>query len=173
MVARIKSNSVWLIVVVAFLVRLAWVLFSPALPVSDFETFHGLAMRMADAFRPPGYPTFLAVIYWVTNKSLLAAKLANAILATITCWLTYSLARRVFNERVALTAALIVAFFPSQILYTSLLATENLFTPLLLASTLFFLSFLQENRRIHLVAAGILLGLSSLVRLAPCVWFAA
>lgn len=181
----IKSKPV-IIIMLAFFIRLGWVIFSPALPVSDFRTFHGLALRLAKgmgyvtgngtptAFRPPGYPAFLAVIYWLTNNSLLAAKLMNVLLSTLVCWLTYLLAHKIFGKKIAILSAFIIALFPSQILYTSLLATENLFTPLLLGSTFFFLVHLQDRRLVYLLLAGGLLGLSAMARptslLTPGIW---
>jgi len=175
------------ILMTAFIIRLSWVIFSPALPVSDFQTFHTLALRLAHglgyvtaagkptAFRPPGYPFFISLIYRITGDSLFAAKVSNAVLSTLTCLFTYILADRVFGKKIAMIAALVIGFLPSHILYTSLLATENLFTPVLLASSVCFLMYLQDNRNIYLLLSGVLLGISSLVRptslLLPGTWF--
>jgi 4-amino-4-deoxy-L-arabinose transferase-like glycosyltransferase len=79
------------------------------------------------------------------------------------------------GRQVALAAAAIVALLPSHILYASVLATENLFTPLLLASIYLFLRSQQSGSRPALLSAGLLLGLSALTRpialLMPAAWF--
>ena len=46
-----------------------------------------------------------------------------------------------------------MVFFPSHILYTSLLATENLYTPLLIASTILFLKGFLDKAEEHFLKA--------------------
>jgi 4-amino-4-deoxy-L-arabinose transferase-like glycosyltransferase len=167
-----RIKPIYLILVGALLLRLGWTIFTPALPTSDFATYNSLARRVVaglgypDSFRVPGYPFFLATFYAIFGDHLLVVKLINVVLGALTCLFTYIIARKTFNDRVALLAALIVALFPSLILYAGLVASENLFICLLLASaTLFLFSFERlKCRWFLLVASGFFLGLATLVR---------
>ncbi len=176
-------KPIYLILASAMLLRLGWVLFTPALPTSDFATYNKLAHLLAsgqsypNSFRVPGYPFFLASLYTLFGDYLIVPKLGNAILSTLTCLFTYLIAKKSFNDKVALMACGIVALLPSHILYTGLLATEHLFTCLLLASTTLFLFALEHKRAkwLMLAASGFTLGLATLVRPLslglPGAWF--
>jgi 4-amino-4-deoxy-L-arabinose transferase-like glycosyltransferase len=80
------------------------------------------------------------------------------------------------DKRIALCATGIVAFLPSHILYAGLLASENLFTPLLLSSAILFLLALEPHKKKWpmLTLCGLLLGLATLVRsialFLPATW---
>jgi 4-amino-4-deoxy-L-arabinose transferase-like glycosyltransferase len=173
--SRTTVKLILFILVLAFLVRLAWVLFTPALPTSDFKWYERVAAGLASdhgyssgetptAYRPPGYPLLLATIYRFFGRSLTAAQFANVLLGTLTVYLTYMLARRVFSENIALVASVMVALFPSLILYCGLTASENLVTPLLLLALAAYLCALQAQKAAYLVFSGIALGLATLTR---------
>jgi 4-amino-4-deoxy-L-arabinose transferase-like glycosyltransferase len=177
-----------LILLLAAVLRLLWIIIMPTKPVSDFGEFDRIAASVATGqgyvsadgnpttYRPPGYPLFLAGIYAVFGHNGLAARLTNVLLGVVTCFLTYLIAAQLFGPQIGLLAALIVAGFPSHILYGNLLATENLFIPLLLGAIAAFLQAIrqQATHRGYLILAGVLLGLATLVRpaavLMPIVW---
>ncbi len=188
-----------LILLVGLLLRLVWIVLTPALPTSDFYWYNRVALNLAGgsgfaynggyptAYRPPAYPVFLVIIYILSNgispaaNSLLAAKLANTFLGVLTIWLTYCLAARYFSERTALLGTAFVALLPSLILYSGLLASENLVIPLLLASLLCADLGWQKGQTVRrsfawMLAAGFLVGLAALTRgvflLLPGVWLA-
>ena len=182
-VRRVPSWA-W-ILLVAGLLRLAWVLYSPVVPVSDFEEYRRLATSIAQgmgysydgqptAYRPVGYPLFLAGIFWLPGGSVAAAKLTQVLLGILTVYLTYRLGAQVFQQRTGEVAAWIVACMPSLIAYTSLLASENLAIPLLLLAMLAFVRYLQSGKYRHAFVAGLLCGLTTLVRsealLLPLAW---
>src|SRR5437899_2735449 len=116
----------------AFLVRLAWALLVDPKPVSDFDWYfakgidisHGLGYQehgAPTAFWPVGYPAFLGAIFALFGRSLLIAKIANALLYTGVLALSYWLAGRLFRSTLtAKLALLILAFYPNHIAYTSL-----------------------------------------------------
>ena len=165
-------DPIYSILVIALLIRLGWVLYTPALPVSDFVGYNSLAHRLVNGlgysstYRVPGYPLFLAALYALFGDDLLFPKLANAILSTLTCLFTYLIADKAFSRKVALTASGIVALLPSHVLYAGLLATESIFTCLMLGSTTLFLFALEraDRRWLLLMASGFVLGLAALVR---------
>ena len=90
------DNWKWLALIagVALAVRVAWVLATVPMPNWDAADYDGRAWRLATgegyvapdgtptAFRPVGYPAFLATIYAVFGHSWIAGYIANAILST-------------------------------------------------------------------------------------------
>jgi 4-amino-4-deoxy-L-arabinose transferase-like glycosyltransferase len=171
-----------LILVMAAGIRLVWVLYTPALPVSDFEIYNQIAHQILNGkgltatFVGPGYPFSLSVVYSWFGDSLTVPKIFNVVLGIFTCWLTYLIAKKCLNHKIALIAAGVVAFLPSYITYSGILASENLFTPLLLLGAYFFLVGIEFEKRywLRLVLSGISIGLASLVRpialLVPASW---
>ena len=108
------------------------------------------------SFRPPLYPAFLALIYFVTGvgaKRFFIARLVQAFLGACLAPLTYLLAKKLahpsrcidpgeagkggeFGEKTARLAAWIVTAYPMLVIYPLSLATENLFFLLILGSIL-------------------------------------
>lgn len=143
--ARWRSERLWLwsLLLAAAALRAAWLAAVPTEPVSDFLWYHeraseiarGLGYGMSDgptAFRPPGYPAFLAALYAVFGPRVAVGKAANLVLSLAAVYLTHWSARPLLGARVALLAAGLVAASLRQISYTSVLAAEPLFTCLLL-----------------------------------------
>jgi hypothetical protein len=99
---------------------------------------------MPTSFRPPLYPAFLALIYFVAGvgaKRFFVARLVQTVLAASLAPLTYALARRFFPDRprAATIAAWVIAIYPMLVIYPLSLATENLFFVLVLTSILVLL----------------------------------
>jgi 4-amino-4-deoxy-L-arabinose transferase-like glycosyltransferase len=84
------------------------------------------------AYQPPGYTVFLAGILGVTGRSVLAVKLAQAVLGALTIWLVYAIGRRWMDPSHGLLAAWICALYPTLIAFTHYIWTETLFIFLLL-----------------------------------------
>jgi hypothetical protein len=136
------------------------------------------------SFRPPLYPTFLALIYFVFGTGVnrfFCARLVQTLLAAALAPMTYSLARHLFPNRkpVAMISAWIISIYPMLVVYPLSLATENLFFILVLGSILAllnttdrqetlvlnrgrFIPFLISSRWV--ILAGVLLGLTCLTR---------
>ena len=108
--------------------RLAVLLLLPITPSSNSAWYVGRAMEIASgegyhegpwptAFWPVGYPAFLAGVFVLFGKHLLAAKLANLALSCGIFWLTYRLAcalsRR--DRLAACIAVLLLTIYPNQI----------------------------------------------------------
>lgn len=141
--------SVWLLVVVALCLRLAYVLAYPQYPalVGDDDMYDDVAWNLASGVgfsggvgglsisgppRPeiaigPVYPAFLAAAYVVGGHSLTAARVAQAGLGAIMVLLCYFLGRDVFDDAVGQLAAALVAFNPPFIIYTGMLLSETAF----------------------------------------------
>ena len=114
--------------------------------------------------RTPGYPLFLAAVYLIFGHNVIVAIFFQIVIGGIAIFLTYRLGVMLFNETVALFAALFMATSPTLIIQGNFLLTEPLFTLLLLSGLYFLTSFFIEGRIFHLVMSGLLLSLSALTR---------
>ena len=160
---------------VAFVaIRVAILAFIPtAAPFSDAGWYLRRAITLAEqgtyseggmptAYWPVGYPAFLAGIFTIFGPSLLAARIANLVLASISFWLLYRVAQRSFgDELVARLTVLFLALYPNNAAYVPLLLTETLYTFLLLAASV---ALLGGKNWVQVGVAGLILGLATLVK---------
>lgn len=166
----------WLagVFLLALILRSAWVVYMPAVPVSDFADYDRIGRDLAGgvnilspeftAIRPPGYPIVLSIVYKTIGHRILAVKLLNAILGSILVIITFCLVREIASQSVARIASGIVAIYPTFIFSASLLATENLSTPLFALFLLIFIIACQKGSYVLMAVAGVIFGLSCLVR---------
>jgi 4-amino-4-deoxy-L-arabinose transferase-like glycosyltransferase len=85
---------------------------------------------------PIGYSGVVASLYFVFGRNLLAPKALNVFLGAATVVAVYVLGARLFDRRVGLVAAALLALFPSQIFFSTLVMTEVFFAALLTLVTL-------------------------------------
>ena len=186
-------DFIWRTLALAFLLRLLVVAFLPINLYSDYGDYDQLALTWAregcycsegqfTGYWPPGYPFFLSRLYFLFGHAPIAGALANVFLSLATALLTHVLARRAFGKRAARWALVLMAFFPSQVLFVNLLASEMVFTPLFLLA-LVLVTRSESGAKlpawIPLVAGGVALGLATLTRsltqvfwlLLPPVWY--
>jgi 4-amino-4-deoxy-L-arabinose transferase-like glycosyltransferase len=88
------------------------------------ESWHRIGfIRYADVVTTPvgapGYVYFSAATFWLIGYNTLFMKLINGLLAALAAVYTYKLGRHFFDESVGRFSALITAFMPSLILWTS------------------------------------------------------
>ncbi len=81
--------------------------------------------------RLPVHPLFLASVYALFGKSLVAAQIFQSLFCALTCVLVYCIAEKVSNEKIANIAALMFAFYPNSILYSARTLSETTYTLLL------------------------------------------
>ncbi|HEY0827974.1 MAG TPA: glycosyltransferase family 39 protein [Bacilli bacterium] len=158
---KLIGQNKWLIAIVIFgsALRLLWIYMVDTQPIFDFKHYHDLAMSLLTvgdyampegldyikqstayiqtgvhyptAFRPPGYPFFLVLLYAV-YPSILAAKIANVGLCAVWMLCIYWLGKRFLGHRVGLGAAFLTAVFPPAVYYCSVVGTEIISVTLLL-----------------------------------------
>lgn len=97
--------------------------------------------------RMPAYPLFLTLFAWLGPPGVLAARLAQAVLGAAAALAAATLAGRVWGERAAWCAGLLVACDPFGVFFANLLLSETLFTALLLWATLELSTWLALDRR--------------------------
>jgi len=133
-----------------------------AVHTTERYLFHPLG---SDTYHPPGYYYFLAGIYAVAGHSYLAARIAQALVDTLTCLLIYLLGSELFGEVAGLLAAALAAIYPPLIFYTGVLLTESVSMFLLAGAAWLLLRYArQRSRYALLIVAGLFLGLATITR---------
>jgi hypothetical protein len=179
------------ILLTGFLLRLGIAVWIPTQPVSDFLGYFRRAENLVrfgrdeirpgapDTSHPPAYPLLLSAALGAAPPAdhLLAAKGANAGLALLAAGLGAILARRLWGDSAGLWTAALFSFFPRSLLMADLIASENLFTPLLVLFLLLAARCWSGAPSFGLAAAvGVTIGLLTLTRsvayLLPLVWLA-
>jgi 4-amino-4-deoxy-L-arabinose transferase-like glycosyltransferase len=117
---------------------------------------------------PVGYPALLGGVYAIFGSAPIVGKLLGAALGALLAAFVYLLAARATSERRAVVAGLLVAVHPGLVAYAALHMTEILSALLLVAAAL------VAGPKKRAAAAGLVLGLATLVRpqsilLAPLV----
>jgi hypothetical protein len=188
---RRYATRLGVILLAGLLLRMVVAVWIPAQPVSDFLGYFKRAQSLAhfgrdeirpgapDASHPPAYPLLLSTALAAAPPSagLLAAKAVNAGLALLAAALGATLARRLFGGAAGLWTAALLSFFPRSVLMSDLVASENLFTPMLLLFLILATRRWTSLPSLGLAAAaGISIGLLTLTRsvayFLPLVWLA-
>src|SRR5206468_9363115 len=103
--------------------------------------------RHPSAYRPPGYPYLLALVYRIRGDSVGAGQVLSALLGTLAVMLLMLLAERLWDRRVAVAAGLIAAvYLPLIAVQARALLSESLFVPAMLAALLLTLRFFTSGR---------------------------
>jgi len=145
----------------------------------DAEAYHLLAESILrgeglsldgqpTAFRPPGYPVFLSLLYRSFGSSPLLVRFIQGLLGSLTCYLTFLLAQRWYEDRnkqeIALLALAMTTVHPLLIYTGGWIYGETLASLLVLASLV-----ASTNHRIHAaIAAGLCAGAAILTRPPLC-----
>ena len=114
------------------------------------------------AWRDPGFPFFLSIIYRIFGHNYLAAKIGLAVLSSLSAVLLYFTGKILANERVGIISSLIYVFYPAAIFWTGFHAQETLVIPILLDFSLCFLSGEKFKNSYMFFFAGVFLGLGVL-----------
>jgi 4-amino-4-deoxy-L-arabinose transferase-like glycosyltransferase len=119
----------------------------------------------ASALRPPVYPYVLGAVYAVSGDSVDAGRIVGAAFGTAAVLLLYLLVLRIWGRRTALVAAFAAAVFPSLVLLSRDLLSEQLFIALELGAVLCVVESRAARRGFGWAAtAGLLCGLAALTR---------
>ncbi|MEW5795094.1 MAG: glycosyltransferase family 39 protein [Candidatus Zixiibacteriota bacterium] len=171
-----KTRLLWQWLLVAFALRTFAVVVLPFNLWQDFQCYDELGWQWATdggyyngahltAYWPPGYPFWLSRIYLVFGHVPVIGAIANIFLGTATVLLSYLLVRCLWGERIGRWSLLILALFPSQVLFANVLASEMLFTPLFLLALLLFVAGSRIRHWWAVVClGGLFLGLATLTR---------
>ncbi|MEM6370826.1 MAG: glycosyltransferase family 39 protein [Myxococcota bacterium] len=174
LVHLLRSGSVVRILSVAAALRLLWALLVPVELISDPSAYHALTSNLArglgyafeegnpSAFWPPGTAFFYTPFYAVLGIDPRWTLIPNVLLGLYIVYLGIEIARRVFDERIAEVTGWLLAVWPLFIQFTTVMASELLFTVLLLGSLLAWARV--QNPWGRGVAVGLLTGCAAYVR---------
>jgi 4-amino-4-deoxy-L-arabinose transferase-like glycosyltransferase len=119
------------------------------------------------ALWPPAYPFTLGAIYFMTDDSVTAARMANVVWGALTVALVYLIARKLFDTTTAVFSGLALAFMPAHVLFTSILLSETYFGFLVALVLALSVYFVFDRRKLHpalMVGLGALVALTGYVR---------
>jgi tetratricopeptide (TPR) repeat protein len=142
------------------------------IPSVDGQIYHGWAQQIASGhllwdqalILGPLYPFFMGLVYAVFGTSLPALKAIQIVLGAANCVLLWALARELFDRRVALLAALMLACYGMMIFFEGTVMLVNLQVPLVLSILLVSVRALREPTTGRWVLCGLLVGFSTLAR---------
>lgn len=169
--------SVLTTVILALFIRLLLVFWIPAQPTSDFWSYLKRAESIyssgiyeaiegkADATFPPGYPLILSSVFSLPGDHVFNAKLLNVLLGGISVVLIAMIGSALFSRIVGLLSGFLLAIYPRSALLPVILASENLFIPLLFLNIFLILLIIQgKTKKSWTVLVGIVTGLLILTR---------
>ncbi len=185
-----KKNNIWqflsdhglvLVIVLAFVYRIIFfVSLQPWSPevikneviIQDAREYHPLALSIISnksfedftAFRTPGYPVFLAIIYSISSSSVWLVLLVQIFLSLVSAFLVYKIAALFLSHKVALLSVLLFSIDTTQAVWTVELYSETLYVLLFLSSVYFLCRNLKENKFFHLCISALFLGIATLVK---------
>ncbi|HEX2084317.1 MAG TPA: glycosyltransferase family 39 protein [Solirubrobacteraceae bacterium] len=154
-------------------------LYDPPRPTGDAVDYELHAIGLAElqsypasrvapgssAFRPPGYPVALAVVYEVFGQGEDAPRVFGAVVGTVAVGLLGIVALLLFGRRAALVAMAIAAVFPPLVMVSVATLSEGLFVALVLGALACALAARRDPGRLAwVVAAGALAGAAALTR---------
>jgi 4-amino-4-deoxy-L-arabinose transferase-like glycosyltransferase len=168
----------------ALAVRLGWVAATPHfVPTHDALDFDRYGISIARfgrlplghqagdhgplAYRPPGYPFFLAAIYraFGLGHRIYSVRVIQAFAGTATVALVAATGWMLWGPIVGLVAAAIAAVYPPLVYVGESMYSEAVFLPVMLGSAVAALMFRRSRGRLRwAVAAGVLCGVGVLVR---------
>ncbi|MEW6077250.1 MAG: glycosyltransferase family 39 protein [Thermodesulfobacteriota bacterium] len=139
----------------------------------DQAYYHATALKIADGHvlgedgvitRAPGYLYFVGALYHFLAPDPGVAAVIQWCLGVLTGLMIYLLARRLFTEKTALTAALFYALYLPALCYEGALLMASLLTFLLTAGLYCLVRSVQDGSPRYLILSGALYGWAFLCR---------
>jgi 4-amino-4-deoxy-L-arabinose transferase-like glycosyltransferase len=151
-----------LVLALALAVRIAWALMTPVQPISDCSAYDTFARNLAagecygfvpgapSAFWPVGTGFMYSLVYRAFHPDVWGytpVVCLNTIIGLGNVALTMLMARRWFGRPVAIVAGLALALWPVHVQFTTVLASEGIFTALCLAGICLWPPAAERGRR--------------------------
>jgi 4-amino-4-deoxy-L-arabinose transferase-like glycosyltransferase len=121
--------------------------------------------------RTPGYPLFLAGLFWIFGQTYIPVILMQILLGLGTIAITYHIGLKLWGDRIALIGAVLLALDASSLFSAQMVLSDTLFAFLFcLAVSKGIDVFCEPNRTmVHLAACSIFLAFATLVR--PIIYY--
>ena len=161
------------VLIVGLLLRVLFISVHERPLFSDEKEYDQLAYNLATkasytydtsptAYRPIGYPAFLAIIYYSLGHHAMLVKLLQALADITVSFLLYLLLAGQ-PERTRILGAILWVFFAPAVFYTNLLLSETVFTFLFVLIT-WILSRKYDGSTWQAVVLGVLFGILILIK---------
>lgn len=135
------ATLIFLVIIggVSVLLRASWMMNVDTALFSDFTGYFHYASEIAKGYPRTdqalynifpftvGYPVVISFWYKIFGATLVAGKVFNLLCSVIVLLLIYFAAEIAFDRSVARICALIFALWPTQVMYSSVMATEHIF----------------------------------------------
>lgn len=173
------DNALFVILTLAFLLRLGWVMWSPHIPPAAitedaYILRHATEIASGDGFisleghytarRPIGYPLFLAMVMKLFGKDLFVAELFQVGFGVLVVFCLFALGSRLGSQTFGFLAAFLYTFYPTAVMSTKVIMDEHLFILLWLLSLMFLVADYEEPSYKKVAVAGLCLGMSAIFR---------
>ncbi len=148
------------VLVLSYYIRVEYVIHMPMEPESDYKTYYEVADLLKRGLLTEegagycdyiamfphviGYPYVLSIVFRIFGTSVFVAQNFNIILAVGTIFLTYRIGKMVGGSLVGMAGLFLTAFWPSQIIYVNMVASEYLFSFLLILCIYLFVKTLRK-----------------------------
>lgn len=175
------------ILILAFVLRLIWILVIKTVPTSDFKLMYETGKLAAEgnfaAFHGLSYFNLfphdsITVLYYslffkITNNPLFLIKFMNVVYETFVVYMIYVIGKNIYNKNLAKLGAFLIAIFPPFIMYCSETMAEHMAIPFFLVSVYFFIKFIDTDSILFIFLSGIFLSLGDLFRPVGIIFFIA
>jgi hypothetical protein len=176
-----SNQRLLFIILLAVIIRLALYIFvapwnnhvlETKILVLDAGGYHDLALKLLNSksfenfgtFRTPGYPLFLAIIYFIFGIKPWIVLLLQIIANVLSLILVFRLGLLIFNQKIALLIAFFFAIEPHQVFYSLTLLSDTLFVTFFLLSSIYLVSGISKTRIQNFLFSGFFLGISTLIK---------
>lgn len=131
----------------------------------QFTRFPNSPVFVPEVIRTPGYPAFVALVYYVFGAgNHMAVAVAQAFVFAAICWLVFVLTRRAADDRTAIVAAALTAIYAPLPYFGALILTELWTAFAATAAMVMCVRAVKSGRTLDFAIAGALFTATTLVR---------
>lgn len=124
----------------------------------------GIATPGDQLFFPPLYPMLIAALTVVTGNAEVAGRLLSVVAGSLTVIPVYLIARRLYDSRIAMLAAVLTGVHPFLVQFSSTMFCEPTYLAIVLTAIYVAMRAMDNPSRGNLVTMGLLFGAAYLVR---------
>lgn len=115
-------------------------------------------------FYPPFFDGVIVVFFRFIGVSVFSARLVSVVFSILSLWVVFELAYKMYNEKTALIASVLLGLFPGYFWLSRMAMIEIMLVFFFTAAMLFFNSWLSKPQKKTLFLSGLALGLGLLTK---------
>ena len=115
-------------------------------------------------FYPPFFDCVIMVFFRFLGVSVFSARLVSVVFSILSLWVVFELAYKMYNEKIALMASVLLGLFPGYFWLSRMPMIEIMLVFFFTAAMLFFYSWLSKQQKKTLFLSGLALGLGLLTK---------